>query len=290
MHQRFTLSDVPEATSRQSTPVALLPQWARSTGILGALGCWALATPPSESARECPGAPGPVYGRLGPSGGDTLSFDELRTHFASGHIIHVSSESGDPVGLLLPHHLGDVAVDVGSVLVHKRADSTSAWIPSIDSALHRPTVVLTQTHLGQPDMRTWHDPWATAFTERLSSGLPTVRAGYRSALLETLNAVEALGVRIFDTQEPHDVRLPQLPRSVTPERMSEIKGVLSTLALLHRIRCSGDSTSAGSARREQLAALAAVTADLHRAARLYLDALWSAAMHDTAQMARLSRE
>lgn len=281
MHQRITLSDVPEVVGHQAAPVASHPQWARRTGILGGIACWAGAKELSQSQAHCPGAPGPVYGRVVKSPDDTLSFSQLRRHWAGGHLFHVSPESGDPAGLLLPNDHLDAALTAGCVLVHQRAEKISVWIPSIDAALHRPAVILTEVPRAESDATALFSSPRAGFADQLTSGLLTMRSAYRCALLQTLSAVEELRLQMYDSPTLRDVPIPQLPTCISAKRATEIKGVLNTLALLHRIRYFNDSTSAGQAKKHQLAALAGVTSDLQRGARLYLDALWTEAINES---------
>lgn len=277
---------MPTGEADETVPLARSPQWARVSGILGALGAWVNALDTFKGLPPDLHFAGPVYGRRDVGTRENvMSFEDLCQELASSRLWHISPDFADPAGLALPPNMLEAALHSGCVLVQQddqdlQADAT-VWIPSIDPAVHRPSILLTAV---QPAVNPLTDSIALgprSYLESSHSPLATTRALYRSVLLQTLSDIESLGVQFFDSSLAKRVRIPRLPKGVGADRIQEINGVLDTLAILDQVRRTGDSSSAGAARRSQLLNLATATSDLHRNARRYLDALWNTTFVDS---------
>lgn len=266
-------------------PLSQSHRWAGSTGVLGAIGCWVAqagsrgpsAGPARSSSQrlDCPGAPGPVYARAGTA---TSTYAEWAAALSGAPVRHVSLASGDPAGLPIAVAGLGLAVEAGAVLVSDDGPAATVWVPSVDPAAHRPTIVLTAVDL------TDHGRAATVPGAESAAGaggdarLATHRAAYRQSLLSALAGLEAAGVTLFSVSTPPTLRLPPLPTPVEAATRDAIATVLAVCAALDRARESAHSTSAGAAAKRRLLEIVGETGELQRCARAYLDALWTAAI------------
>lgn len=211
---------------------------------------------------------------------------------------HLSLVAGDHHGVWLPPAVRVPAVSAGAVLVVSDEAAVTMWVPSVDPATHRPSVVLTAFPLTH---RHFDSSVSTARSVRpgvsgalpaslsaidIAAGsaaiapeesLPTLRSRYQQALLEVLTDLDRLNVTLFDGAPTEVVTPARLPRKVDAATHDALATALGVCAVLDRARDVTHNSSAGRVGRERLREVLSELGALHTASRDYADALWASA-------------